>query len=312
MAQLAILQQPSQGGVLSFQLSGFTPNDTAWVSVVGGGGATFKLDYNGDVTDAFQLSEPSGDYYLEAHDTGNVHFVTTPFSIGGVPTPNTDPGTSLPSTSILKATRVWSGSPNQASAVLDTAFAQGERGVITIHNTFSMSQNPASSGVGISNPPGLTYRDYVVSTIQSKINAGGGVLWQNVDSPDDFTVRVYFSTGLAPLALIGIIIAAGVILALVIHTIDVDRITAQQSQDLTQVQKDAYTAAVQAILADPNMTATDKATTLANLATNASQNLQTQAASSDFLSFLKTPITVILILVALAIILPLVLSAVKR
>jgi hypothetical protein len=59
------------GGTLSFNFTGFAPNASIWVGVVGGGGAYITADSTGAGSSGFQVGESAGSYTLEASDNSS-------------------------------------------------------------------------------------------------------------------------------------------------------------------------------------------------------------------------------------------------
>lgn len=82
MAYLTITNPNLQiGEVLYFTWGGFNAAFQVWVGVVGGGGSWFD-GQSGSA--GFQLTEPPGDYTLEAYDDLGEVFITAPFTITAV------------------------------------------------------------------------------------------------------------------------------------------------------------------------------------------------------------------------------------
>ena len=93
MASL-VITNPSlkTGDVLSFNFSGFMPNDSIHVWVVGGGGTYFTANPYGAGSGSFQIGESPGNYTLAAQDSQGTQ-ATAPFTViaAPVPTLNCDP-----------------------------------------------------------------------------------------------------------------------------------------------------------------------------------------------------------------------------
>jgi hypothetical protein len=86
------------GDTLSFSFTGFQPNASVGVSVVGGGGINVTANSSGAGSGSFQIGEGAGTYTLRAQDSYG-HSATDTFTVsaGGTPTITNVRITNIPS-----------------------------------------------------------------------------------------------------------------------------------------------------------------------------------------------------------------------